>query len=116
ACDSNVACHPNATQAAPRACGRYQRTWIPSEGVVTLAETKRKTNTRDRCSKSNERTLGAACESTPRVEARGKLLAIERGAQQMALECEVLADGTEAREKRLRAFRPAKTSHAPLAL
>lgn len=43
------------------------------------------------------RILGATGEGTPRVEARGKLLAIERGAQQMALEGEVLTDGPEAR-------------------
>jgi hypothetical protein len=47
---------------------------------------------------------------------RGQLFAIDRCAQQMALEGEVLADGTEAREKGLRALRSAKSSHAPLAL
>ena len=69
-----------------------------------------------RRSECGGRTLGEACENAPRVEALGQLLAIERCAQQMAREREVLADGTEAREKRLRALRQAKASHAPLAL
>ena len=47
--------------------------------------------------------------SAPRFELRGQLFAIERCAQQMALEGEVLADGTEAREKSLRALRPGES-------
>src|SRR4051794_28794417 len=70
-----------------------RRFGISPNGVVTLAEAKRKTAMRDRCSKCDGRILGAAGESTPRVETRGKLLAIERGAQQMALQRKVLADG-----------------------
>jgi hypothetical protein len=47
---------------------------------------------------------------------RGReVLAIERSAQQMSLQCEVLRDRTEARQEALRALRVAKASHAPLA-
>ena len=60
--------------------------------------------------------MGEAREETPGVEARSQLLAIERGTQQMALEREVLADRTKAREKGLGALGPAEASHAPLAL
>ena len=59
--------------------------------------------------------MGEASEKVPCLEARSELFAVKRWAQQMTLEREVLADGTEAREESLRALGPAKTSHASLA-
>ena len=84
-------------------------------GVVTLADPKRRSAMAACYSDYRARILGAAREEAPCFEAGGQLHAVERRAQQMAFEREVLADGTEAREKRLRALRPAKSSHAPLA-
>lgn len=45
-----------------------------------------------------EEGLGNAGEETRRFRSHGELFAIERGAQQMTLEHEVLADRTEAQE------------------
>jgi hypothetical protein len=58
--------------------------------------------------------LGYGCEFVPRSESRSELFAIERGAQQVPLEREVLPDQSEAREKSLRALRVTKSAHAPL--
>ena len=66
-------------------------------------------------SEGGGRILGEASEKVPCLEARSELFAVKRWAQQMTLEREVLADGTEAREESLRALGPAKTSHASLA-
>jgi hypothetical protein len=84
--------------------------------IVTLADDERSDSRRHRRSSRSRRILGEARELAPRFEACGQLFAMEARAQQMALECEVLVDRTEAREKALRAFAVSKPSHAPLAL
>jgi len=61
------------------------------------------------------RILGDLSESMPCVKASGELFAIERGAQQMSLEGEVLADRTKVREESLRALRNPESTHSPLA-
>ncbi|AMV45931.1 hypothetical protein ATN79_28735 [Paraburkholderia caribensis] len=50
----------------------------------------------------------------PRVKALSELFAVERRAQQMTLEREVLPDRSEARKKRLGALWVAKSAQAPL--
>ncbi|KVV21053.1 hypothetical protein WK79_18630 [Burkholderia ubonensis] len=55
-------------------------------------------------------------ECPPRGEPAREVFAIERSAQQMSFQCEMLPDRTEARQEGLRALRVAKASHAPLAL
>lgn len=56
--------------------------------------------------------MGEFGEFTPGNEPGRELFAIERGAQQMPLEREMLPDQTEAREEFLCAFRGAKAAHA----
>ena len=55
-------------------------------------------------------------EFVPGDESCGELLSIERFAQQVSLQREVLADRPEAREEGLRALRVAKACHMPLSL
>lgn len=66
-------------------------------------------------SKNGGRKLGDSGEKTPRFEARDDLFAIERSAQQMPLEREVLPDRPEARQEGLGARGQTETSHAALA-
>lgn len=58
--------------------------------------------------------MGKLGETMPRVKAVSELFAVERRAQQMSLESEVLPDRSEAREKRLGALGVAKSAQAPL--
>lgn len=58
--------------------------------------------------------MGKLGETTPRVKTLSELFAVERSAQQMSLEREVLPDRSEAREKRLGALWVAKSAQAPL--
>ena len=58
--------------------------------------------------------MGEFGENMPCGKALSELLAIERRAQKMSLEREVLPDPAEAREKSLRALGVTKSAHAPL--
>ena len=70
----------------------------------------------DRRSGGGGRILGKACERAPCFKACGQVLAMQRCAQQVALEREMLADGPEAAQERLSAPRRTKATHAPLTL
>lgn len=60
-------------------------------------------------------TFGGAGDETPRLESRGELLAIERGAKQVTFEREVLTDRPKTRQEGLRAPGKPEPSLAPLA-
>lgn len=65
------------------------------------------------CSDSG-RILGELGETMPRLKTLSELFAVERRAQQMSLEREVLPDRSKAREKGLSALWVAKSAQAPL--
>ncbi len=66
--------------------------------------------------RKQRRSLGHVGKFAPCGEPGRKVFAIERSAQQMWFQCEVLTDRTEARQESLGALRVAKASHAPLAV
>lgn len=70
------------------------------------------------CSGCGGRILAGFGEFAPAFEAISEVFAIKRSAQQVPFEREVLPDGTEAREERLRALRVGKETRplSPLQL
>lgn len=67
-------------------------------------------------SEASRRSLGDVGKFAPRDKPGRKVLEIERSAQQMSPQCEVLPDQTEARQEGLRTLRVANALHTPLAL
>jgi hypothetical protein len=69
---------------------------VDDDGVVNLPRVRRHDGRRDDWSESDQRILGDFGEFAPRDEPRSELFAIERSAQQMPLEREMLPDRPEA--------------------
>jgi hypothetical protein len=92
----------------------WRHCWHPS-GVLNLSRVRRHDGRRDDRSESSRRIWGESGEFAPRDESRRELFAIERSAQQMPLEREMLPDRSEARGEFLCAFRVTKATHSTLA-
>lgn len=73
-------------------------------GAVTLTVTGQKIGMRGNHSESGGRILGDIGEFVPGFKSCNELFAIERGAEQVTLEREVLTDWSEARQESLRAL------------
>ena len=83
--------------------------------IVNLRSTRQHEVGSECWSETSRRILGDVGKFAPRLEPGCELFAINRRAQLMALECEMLPYRPEAKEEFLCAFRVAKTAHASLA-